>query len=109
MLRIHSVILELIAQVAPIALEIERHDSDLAKQLRRSLSSAALNTSEASDQRGKRRGNQYCIALGSAREAWSALAVAAAWGYIAVPDATVKARFNEVIGTLYRVAHPRAV
>jgi four helix bundle protein len=107
MLRIHSVILELITQVAPLAREIERHDSDLAKQLRRALSSAALNVSEASDQRGKRRGFQYSIALGSARESWSALVTAAAWGYVPAPDAAVKARFDHVIGTLHRVVHPR--
>ena len=54
------------------------------------LSSAALNVSEGSDQRGKRRGSHYSIALGSARESWSALLVAAAWGYTAAPSAALR-------------------
>ena len=90
-----------------MATAIGRRDSSLEKQLRDALSSVALNTAEASDQRGARRGSHYSIALGSARESWSALLVAAAWGYIAPPDAALKARFDHVIGTLHRVVHPR--
>ena len=107
MLHIHSVIVELIHSVAPIATAIGRHDSALEKQLRAALSSAALNVSEGSDQKGKRGALHYSIALGSARESWSALVVAAAWGYVAPPDASLKGQFDHVIGTLHRVVHPR--
>ena len=106
MLRVHAVVLELIREVAPVANVIGRRDKDLASQLRRALSSVALNIAEASDQRGARRDSHYSIALGSARESWSALQVAAAWGYIATPH-SFAARFDEVIGTLVRVTHPR--
>ena len=105
MLRIHAVIVELVREVAPLAKVIERHDPDLARQLRKALSSAPLNVAEGSDQRGKRRGSHYSIALGSARESWSAIEVAAAWGYIEAPSAELKRRFDHVIGTLYRVVH----
>lgn len=106
MLRVHAVVLQLIREVAPLADAIGRRDKDLASQLRRALSSVALNIAEASDQRGARRDSHYSIALGSARESWSALQVAAAWGYIAEPN-VFAARFNEVIGTLVRVTRPR--
>ena len=46
MLRIHDVALELVRDVAPIAVAIARHDGDLAKQLRRALSSVTLNIAE---------------------------------------------------------------
>lgn len=105
MLRIHEVIVSLIREVAPVANVIARRDGDLAKQLRSALSSVALNVAEASDQRGARRDSHYSIALGSARESWSALQVAAAWGYIAEPVA-LKPRFDHVIGTLMRVTRP---
>lgn len=105
MLRIHDVVLELIAEVAPLAAAIGRHDADLAKQLRRAMSSVALNVAEGSDQRGARRASHYSIALGSARESWSALRVAAAWRYVPEPTPLVKARFDHVIGTLHKTAH----
>ena len=105
MLRIHAVIVELVRDVAPLVRSIERHDPDLAKQLRKALSSVPLNVAEGSDQRGKRRGAHYAIALGSARESWSALEVAAAWSYIEAPSSDLKRRFDHVIGTLYRVVH----
>lgn len=105
MLRIHDVVLELIAEVAPLAVAIGRHDADLAKQLRRALSSVALNVAEGSGQRGARRASHYSIALGSARESWSALRVAAAWGYVPEPPLHVKARFDHIIGTLHNTAH----
>ena len=107
MLKIHEVALELIRHVAPLALAIGRHDADLAKQLRRALSSVPLNIAEGTDQRGARRTSHYSIALGSAEEAWSALLAAAAWGFTAEPSSEVAARFRQIIGTLHRVAHPR--
>ena len=56
MLRIHDVIIELVRELAPVAAEIARHDTDLARQLRKALSGVPLNVAEGSNQRGKRRG-----------------------------------------------------
>jgi four helix bundle protein len=106
MLRIVDTILQLIRDVAPIAATIERHDKDLAGQFRRALSSTAANTAEGSDQRGRRRGNHYAMALGSAREALVHLRAAEAWGIIPTIPAPITARFAHVIGTLHKVAHP---
>ena len=105
MLRIHEVVIELIRLTAPIAVQIGRHDSALAKQYREALSSVALNTAEGTNQRGARRASHYSIALGSAEESWSALRVAAAWGYIPEPSEEMGNRFRHVIGTLHKVAH----
>lgn len=103
MLRIVDVIQALICKVRPLADAVGRKDAPLATQLRKALSSAALNTAEGSCQRGARRTNHYCIALGSARESLVALRAAEAWGYIGPLPSDVVASFNHVIGTLVRV------
>jgi four helix bundle protein len=101
MLKVHDVALGLVKAVAPLAVQIGRHDPDLARQLRRALSSVPLNIAEGSDQRGARRASHYSIALGSAREAWSAIRTAVAWGYIGEPDAGLADGFDRVCATLY--------
>lgn len=107
MLRVHDVALDVIRDVAPLAEAIGRHDPDLARQLRRALSSVPLNIAEGVDQRGARRTSHYSIALGSAREAWSALRTGAAWGYTSEPPHAVKARFDHLIGALHILSHPK--
>jgi four helix bundle protein len=103
MLRIVDTILTLIADVAPLAQRIGRHDPALAKQLRDALNSIALNVAEGSDQRGARRTNHYAMALGSARESLVALRAAGAWQYIGPLPASVVAAFDRIIGTLVKI------
>jgi four helix bundle protein len=101
MLRIHETALALVREVAPVAAAIARQDVDLARQLRRALSSVTLNIAEGSDQRGARRASHYSVALGSAREAWSAVRTAVAWGYVDEPSLELADRFDHVCATLY--------
>jgi four helix bundle protein len=104
MLRIHDVMLDAISTLRPIVRAIERHDRDLASQLKRAASSVVLNLSEGSGSFGGMRTQRYRTALGSARETLSCLLVAQRFGYVdAVPDPLV-ATMNRVIGTLVRVA-----
>jgi len=107
MLRIHDVALELVREVAPLATAIGRHDASLSKQFRNAMSSVPLNIAEGSDARGARRTSHYQIALGSAREALSALHTAAAWGYIGTLPGDVTRRFDHIIGVLHRNAFAR--
>ncbi len=99
MLRIYFVVLALIRSLVPLIREIERHDSDLARQLKRAMSSVP----EGSYSRGKNRLVRYHTALGSTREALACLETAAAFGYIAQVDATMTSSFDHVLGTLVRL------
>jgi four helix bundle protein len=74
--------LEVIALARPLVEAVARRDRELGSQLRRALSSIALNIAEAS---GNQAGNarlRYESARGSLYEARAALRVAVAWGYV---------------------------
>ncbi len=104
MLRIADTIVALIRDMRPAAEAIARHDADLARQLRRALSSVALNVGEGSGSRGGRRPSHYSIALGSAQEALMAVRTAEAWGYIEPLPAATSDAFDKVIATLVKVS-----
>ena len=67
MFRIYAVILEVLRLLRPVVTELEMHDRDLARQLRRAATSIALNTGEGSGCNGETRRERYRNALGSAR------------------------------------------
>ena len=102
MLRIYSTVIEVLAMLRPVLVEIEAHDRDLARQLRRASASVALNVSEGSGSRGGTRRERYHNALGSARETGACLDVAEALGYVAGVDAALRDRLDHVRATLVK-------
>jgi four helix bundle protein len=96
--------LDAITTMRPMIHVIERHDRDLACQLRRAASSVVLNVGEGSGSFGGTRMQRYRTALGSARETVSCLRVAERLGYVEAMPAGLVAALNRVIGTLVRVA-----
>jgi four helix bundle protein len=73
MLRIYTVILEVLAELRPVVARIEMHDRDVGRQVRRAATSVALNCSEASGSNGGTRRERYRNALESARETGACL------------------------------------
>jgi four helix bundle protein len=82
MLRIYSVILAFVADIAELVPRVAHHDPDLARQLRRSSASVALNTAEGMYARGRSRTACYNIALREMRESYAVLEVAVRLGYL---------------------------
>jgi len=71
----------------PLVEAIQRRDRDLASQLRRAISSIALNVAEGM---GNAAGNarlRFESARGSLKEAQAGIQVAVAWGYISAATA----------------------
>jgi four helix bundle protein len=104
MLRIYPVLLDLIRSLRPLLADLERHDSDLARQCRRALASVPLNVAEGSYSRGRNRASRYHNALGSLREVLACFEAAEALGYSAEIEPALRGRFDHVLGTLVRLA-----
>jgi four helix bundle protein len=102
MLRIYSTVIDVLRMLRPVIAEIERHDRDLGRQLRRASASVALNVSEGSGSHGGTRAERYRNALGSARETGACLDVAEALGYVSRIDAALLDRLDHVRATLVK-------
>ena len=103
MLKIYDTALSMLSILRPIIAEIERCDSDLARQLRRAASSIVLNVAEGSYARGRNRAALYQVALGSAKETKACLDVSLALGYLESVDGTVMSSLSDICGVLYRL------
>jgi len=71
-----------IETLRPVVSRIRQCDRDLGEQIRRALSSVALNIGEASGTSGGNRAARFSTAAGSNAEVRAALRVAVAWGYV---------------------------
>jgi four helix bundle protein len=103
MLRIYDVMIEVLRKLRPLVTQIEMHDRDLAKQLRRAASSVALNVCEGSGSSGGTRKERYRNALGSARETGACLDAAMAWGYVEAVDVQLLDGLDRVRATLVKI------
>ena len=103
MLRIYSVMIDVLTQLRPVLAQVRMRDSNLEDQMRRAATSVVLNIAEGSGSRGKIRTVRYSTALGSARETVACLEIAAALGYVLAIDERTRRSLDEVIGTLVKV------
>jgi four helix bundle protein len=74
--------LSVIGLARPLVEAIQRKDRDLGSQLRRALSSICLNLAEGFGNSAGHARLRFETALGSLKEAQTALQVAYAWGYV---------------------------
>jgi four helix bundle protein len=107
-LAVHQLALEAISALRPLIPRIQRHDRELAKQLKAAASSAALNIGEAEYSDPGTRRARFHTAAGSANESRSAVAVATAWGYITRDEAHAALELlDRVVAMLWRLLHGR--
>jgi four helix bundle protein len=81
-LQVLDLAISAIETLRPVVVRIRQCDRDLGEQIRRALSSVALNIGEASGTDGGNRAARFSTAAGSNAEVRAALRVAVAWGYV---------------------------
>ena len=96
--------IEAIELLAPVVERIRRHDRDLGDQLRRALTSVALNAAEGNRSQGGNRVARFSTAAGSNAESRAALRVAVAWGYVGAHEiAAGETLLDRVAAMLHRL------
>ena len=94
--------------LCPVVARIRRCDPDLGEQLRRSLSSIALNLAEGNSSQGGHRIARFSTAAGSNSESRASLRVAVAWGYVPADEiAAGDEVLNRVAAMLHRLGAKR--
>jgi four helix bundle protein len=103
----YEVSLEAIKSLRVVVPHIERHDRDLADQIRRAASSVTLNLAEGQRLTKGNKPKHYAIAHGSANEVRAGIMTALAWGWI--EDATeALAVLDRLLALLWRLTHPQS-
>ena len=102
-LRIYDEVLVYVRRMRPVVEAIGRHDADLARQLRRALSSMVLNTAEGARQRGGKGANRFDDAMGSTDESRACHETGDALGYLKA-DLDLIAEARRIAKVLYKLS-----
>jgi len=107
-MKILDMLVEMVRVVHLASGKVARHDRDLAQQMKRASTSAALNASEGLHAKAGKRRSRLEDAVNSARETLMALRLAGACGYLPPAEAATAAReVDSVIRVLWVLAYRR--
>jgi four helix bundle protein len=97
-----------VERLRPVVAQIRRCDRELGEQIRRALSSVALNIAEGARSDGGNAIARFSSAAGSNHESRAALRLAVAWGYVQVEEvAEGEALLDRVAAILHRLGARR--
>ena len=82
MLEAQQLTIDLIRELRPVVVALHAQDTSIEDQLRRAVTSVALNLGEGIRRTGRDKKRAYRIAAAEAQEVKAALEVALAWGYL---------------------------
>jgi four helix bundle protein len=95
---------DLLRALAPLIARLDTHDTDLAKQLRKSAGKIPAQIAEANRRKGKDRTHLFRCALGEAAEIGGHLDAAVDLGYLDADDVAVAAELADRVRALTYVA-----
>jgi four helix bundle protein len=106
MLRVQHLVLDIIKRLQPVLTVLRRKDRSLEDQLRRAITSVALNIAEGLASRDGNKRLRYVTALGSLDEARMALQVAIAFQYLPTLDPALEKQLRDATYMLVSLARP---
>jgi four helix bundle protein len=107
-LQVLDLAISAIDTLRPVVARIRQCDRDLGEQIRRALSSVALNAGEAAGNDGGTRLARFSTAAGSNAKVRAALRVAVAWGYVSARDVEAGEQLlDRIAAMLYRLGARR--
>jgi four helix bundle protein len=100
------VALEMITAERPLVAQVRRRNRNLADQVARAATSAALNVGEGACSQGGNEAARYHCAAGSTSEVRVGLAIAAAWGYVSAAQRTpAEGHLDQLAALLWGLTH----
>lgn len=107
-MKILDQLVDMVAMVHALARKVERHDRDLASQMKRASSSVALNGSEGLWAKAGKRRSRLEDSVNSARETFMALRLAAACSYLPREEAeAAMVTLDGIIAVLWTLTYRR--
>ncbi len=105
-LRVIDEIIQVGSRINQACRQIAQHDREFGSQIRRAWVRACMNAGEAQHRRGAKGRNRFDDAMGEAREAYTGLRMAHAFGYADEPLlAGLIGDADSVVAVLYTLAH----
>src|SRR5262245_5471198 len=108
MLIAYQVAIELIVELRPIVELVQKHDSNLADQMRRAGTSVVANLAEGQRRIKCNKQRAYEIAHGEAREVLGCLDCARAWGWIE-DDHAARNKLDRMLALCWGLTHSKRV
>jgi four helix bundle protein len=103
-----ALVMAILPRVKRIIDAIRAHDRNLADQIKRAITSVALNLGEADGSDPGNRRARLHTALGSLKETRRGLEIATAWTYVSASDvAPIERELDSATAMTWRRLHPR--
>ena len=102
-LQITETVLQLVREMRGVVASVAQHDADLARQMRRALTSIPLNIAEGEGRRNGHGRQRFETAMGSTNEVHACLRTADALGYVEADDAMLDA-LDKIARTLRKLS-----
>lgn len=105
-MKTYELSLDIVRQLNLVVGVLQRHDPDLARQLKRSRMSMPLNINEGMYSRGRNRAARLTDAMGSAKECVAVVQGAQAAGYLSGTNVDrVLDDLDHLVGALWNMVH----